>query len=265
MCSRRAVRTLSIDSSALGIVAALAFVLHLGFYEGFGYFRDELYFLACSRHLAWGYVDHPPGVAVVAWLSRAALGDTLLAVRFVPILFATAQVLLAGLTARAMGGRRFAQLLSAISVLAAPIYFGSYLNTDMFVNLGWSACAYVIARILAGGSPRLWVVVGLLAGLAFESKHAIVFFAAAFLAALLFAASNKNVVPGPGAYLLANVEYLGPLTFPLWAAGALWCAFSRAGRPFFAVPAECHLPIWMVRGPKAGSLQQLGPALKNWM
>jgi 4-amino-4-deoxy-L-arabinose transferase-like glycosyltransferase len=71
-------------------------LLHLAFHKGFGFFRDELYLIACGEHLDWGYVDQPPGVAAVAWASRHVLGDTLLAVRFVPMLFAAAQVLIAG-------------------------------------------------------------------------------------------------------------------------------------------------------------------------
>jgi hypothetical protein len=267
-----------VETTVLLVVAAVALAVHLVFYEGYGYFRDELYFLACARHLDWGYVDQPPGVAVVAWLSQAVFGDTLFAVRIVPILFATALVAVAGLTARAMGGALFAQLLAAICVLASPYFFATYLNTDMFMDLGWAVCALFIARALAGGSPKLWLAVGVAAGLTFEGKHAIVFFALPFLLALLLtaqrhllkepwlwagvaiacvlalpnvlweyahgwptwellgniAASDKNVVRGPLAYLLTNVEYAGPVALPVWLAGLAWCGFAREGRPFRA-------------------------------
>src|SRR5712664_4842782 len=89
-----------IDWLILGGLTLFTFVIHLAFYKGYGFFRDELYFIACSRHLAWGYVDQPPGVAVAAWASRHLLGDTLFAIRFVPMLFAAAQVLFTGLPAR---------------------------------------------------------------------------------------------------------------------------------------------------------------------
>ncbi|PYU11833.1 MAG: hypothetical protein DMG29_15275, partial [Acidobacteria bacterium] len=121
------------DWMLLGGLTLITFVLHVAFYKGYGFFRDELYFIACSRHLAWGYVDQPPGVAVAAWASRHLLGDTLFAIRFAPMLFAAAQVLFTGLTARAMGGCRYAVLLACICVVAAPQYFGSYLNTDVFM------------------------------------------------------------------------------------------------------------------------------------
>jgi hypothetical protein len=180
----------------LAALAVGTFLLHLACYRGYGYFRDELYFLACADHLDWGYVDQPPGVAVVAWAERRVLGDSLLSLRFVPMMFAAAQVLLAGLTARAMGGGRYAQVLAMICVAAAPIYFGSYLNTDMFMNLGWAACAWAASRVLAGESPKWWLLFGLFAGLAFEGKHAIVFFGGAFVLALLLDARARVLAKG---------------------------------------------------------------------
>src|SRR5271155_2793362 len=104
----------------LGAFALITFAVHIVFYKGYGFFRDELYFIACGRHLAWGYVDQPPGAPLVAWFSQKILGQTLFAIRFVPVLFATAQRLLTGLTTRAMGGRGYAQFLACLCVLAAP-------------------------------------------------------------------------------------------------------------------------------------------------
>ena len=61
------------------VLAIAACKLLLYFYTGrrYGYFVDELYYLACSRHLAWGYVDQPPLIALIAWLVRVALGQSL--------------------------------------------------------------------------------------------------------------------------------------------------------------------------------------------
>ena len=169
----------------LSLVAAAAFALHVAFYAGYGWFRDELYFLACSEHLAWGFVDAPPGVPVVLWLSRSLLGEDVFAARFVPIVFATLLVLLGGLTAHAMGGGRWAQALAALAVLAAPFWFTSYLNTDMFVNVGWAACAYLAARIVACDDRRLWLAAGAVTGLAFEGKHSMALFATALVVGIL--------------------------------------------------------------------------------
>jgi len=264
---------------AVYVIALATFALHLAFHEGFGFFRDELYFLACADHLDWGYVDHPPAVAVAAWVAKNVLGGSLLAVRSIPMLFASLQVLLAGLTVRALGGGRYAQVLAALCVMSAPIYFGSYLNTDMFLTLGWAACAWVAVRIFAGGDPRLWLLFGLFAGLTLQGKHAMVFFGVALLLGMLvggqrrqftgrwiwmgagltlliaspnlawevrhdwatyellsnIAATDKNVVLGPGEFLLSNFLFLAPLTAPVWGAGLLWCLFANAGKRFRAL------------------------------
>src|SRR3974390_3949840 len=68
------------------LIAACKRVVH--FYAGhrYGYLGDELYYLACSRHLAWGYVDQPPLIAVIGWAGRHTLGQSLLAIRFLPAL-----------------------------------------------------------------------------------------------------------------------------------------------------------------------------------
>src|SRR5437764_10726392 len=70
---------------AVGVYfALLTLLVHFAFNGGYGYFRDELYFLACGDHLAWGYPDHAPMVALIARASRTILGDSLFAIRFFP-------------------------------------------------------------------------------------------------------------------------------------------------------------------------------------
>jgi hypothetical protein len=177
----------------LAAFAIAAFCLHAAFYPGYGWFRDELYFLACSDHLDWGFVDAPPGVPLLLWVARSVFGDTIFGARFFPMLFAALQVLLAGLTAHALGGGRYAQALAALGVMVAPFWFPSYLNTDIFMNLGWAACAWLAALVLAGESPRLWLAFGVAAGLAFEGKHSIVFFLFAFVAGLLLTPERRRL------------------------------------------------------------------------
>ena len=71
-----------------------AALLHLATSWRYGYFRDELYFIACAKHLAWGYVDQPPFVALAAWLSAPG-GYHLVALRLLPALAAGATVYVA--------------------------------------------------------------------------------------------------------------------------------------------------------------------------
>ena len=62
-----------------GIFTALTFLVHFGSslwgrHLGYGFFRDEMYFLVCGHHLAWGYVDQPPMVALQARLAELLFG-----------------------------------------------------------------------------------------------------------------------------------------------------------------------------------------------
>src|SRR5712692_4096111 len=117
-------RVFSSDSTVLAALAAGKLLIHFLTNGGYGYFRDEFYYLACSEHLAAGYVDHPPLSIVLLAISRWALGDSLHAIRFLPALAGAALVFLTGVMARELGGGRFAQALAALTMIVAPVFLG---------------------------------------------------------------------------------------------------------------------------------------------
>ena len=114
-------------ATVLGLAAA-KFSIHLYAGRNYGYFVDEMYYLACSRHLAWGYVDQPPLIALVAWFARVVLGGSLPALRLLPALAGAGEVAMTALIARALGGGWFAQLLAGTAALVA----GGILGVDGF-------------------------------------------------------------------------------------------------------------------------------------
>ncbi len=61
----------------LGLAALPILIAVVATNGSYGYFLDEFYYLACSEHLAWGYVDHPPLSIVLLALTRAILGNAL--------------------------------------------------------------------------------------------------------------------------------------------------------------------------------------------
>ena len=101
-------------------MAMLKFLLHMVTAANYGLFVDELYFLACGEHLAWGYVDMPPLTAFQAWLAPGLFGDSLYAIHLLPALMGAANVLLIGALVRQLGGQRYAQGLAALSAVVAP-------------------------------------------------------------------------------------------------------------------------------------------------
>ncbi|HEY0793269.1 MAG TPA: glycosyltransferase family 39 protein [Chthoniobacterales bacterium] len=153
----------------------------------YGYFRDELYFMACGEHLSWGYVDHAPLAPSLAKLSRLLLGDSLFALRLLPAVAGAVKVGLTGLLARELGGSRFAVALGCLCVLVAPGYLAldTLFSMNAFEPVFWTGCAYAIILALRLGNRRYWILFGVLAGLGLENKHSLLFFGVGLLAGLL--------------------------------------------------------------------------------
>lgn len=182
-----------IDNTIIVGLAVATLTFHLVLNGRYGYFRDELYYIACSEHLDWGFVDHPPLIAVVTWFSRRVFGESLHAIRFLPAAAGALKVALAGLIARQLGGGRFAQAIAALAVLTVPVYLNidNILSMNAFEPLFWMGCVMVLIRILQGGDPRLWLVFGLLAGLGLENKHSTLFFGVAVIVGLLLTPARR--------------------------------------------------------------------------
>ena len=99
----------------IGYIAALSLILRLIAIEGFGYFRDEFYYISCSDHISFGYVDHPPFAMILLKIIRLVFGDSLIAIRILPVLSGAFLVFFTGLIARELEGKKFAMLLASVS------------------------------------------------------------------------------------------------------------------------------------------------------
>jgi len=253
---------LGAGSVAAGI-AAIGLFLHLYAGRQYGYFVDELYYLACARHLDWGYVDQPPLIAAIAWMVRAVLGDSLSAIRLLPALAAAGMVLLTAFLARELGGGRFAQGLAGLCFLLAPGFLGidHFLSMNAFEPLFWMGCAVLVIRMIRTGNGRLWIWFGLLAGVGLENKYSMGIFGFGLVAGLLLTAQRRVLASrwlwaGGGLALLIflpnllwNIHYHFPFL-------ELQENIRRSGRDvalspvsFFAQEAlamlPASLPIWL--------------------
>jgi 4-amino-4-deoxy-L-arabinose transferase-like glycosyltransferase len=176
--------------SYLGVLAFLIQMVSNGRY---GYFRDELYFLAASNHLALGYVDFAP---LIAWLARGfhiVFGDSLHAIRLLPALAFGAEVTLTGYIVRELGGKRWAVFLACVSVLFAPVILGNATRLSMnpLEPLFWMGCIYCVLLAINRNQPKIIFWSGILLGLGLLNKHSTIFFIGALVVGLLLTPERK--------------------------------------------------------------------------
>src|SRR6266699_2896952 len=187
-------RNYSTESALIIFFGAVALLVHLLTNGRYGYFRDELYYIACGRHLALGYVDQPPLSILLLRLSQALLGDSLFAIRLLSALAGAATVGLTGAIACELGGRGWAIALACAGSLCAlfNLAVGNFFSMNAFEPLFWMGCVYLLVRIINGASPTLWLWFGALLGLSLENKHSTAFFVAGIFVALLLTPERRH-------------------------------------------------------------------------
>ncbi len=208
--------TLTATGVILGIsICKLLIYLYAG--RHYGYFVDELYYLACSRHLDWGYVDQPPLIAFITWITRSLLGDSLPAIRFLPALAGACEVALTAFIARELGGNRFAQGLAGLAVLVAPGILGgdNLLTMNAFEPLFWMGCALLVIRIVKTGNQKLWVWFGIVAGIGLENKYSMLIFGAGIVFGLLLT-PHRRALASPWFWMGGAAAFLIFLPNLLW-------------------------------------------------
>jgi hypothetical protein len=177
------------------LLAAFQLALQITFHGSYNYFRDELYYIACSDHLAFGYVDQPPLSIAILWVSRHLLGDSLYAIRFLPALAGATVVFLTALMTRKLWGGSFAQGLAALSVVVAPVLIGQgkFFTMNPFDVLFWAVAGYIVVVILTDDRPRLWILFGLIVGLGLLNKYSMGFMIIGLVAGLLLTHQRKHL------------------------------------------------------------------------
>ncbi len=175
------------DLALLIALAALKLGFHLVTNTQYGFHRDELATLSDARHLAWGYVAYPPLTPFFGRIELFLFGTSLTGFRFFAALAQSIAFVMTGLIARDLGGGRAAMLIAAGATAIAPISLGAsalfqYVSFDYlwFVLLVW-----FVLRLIRSGDERWWVAIGLVIGLAVETKYTAAFFVAGLVAGVL--------------------------------------------------------------------------------
>jgi 4-amino-4-deoxy-L-arabinose transferase-like glycosyltransferase len=180
-------------AGAVWWVAAGVVVLELAVSARYGFHRDELYFIACAHHLAFGYVDQGPLGPAVVRVAIDLFGTSPSAVRVFPALAGGALVIGTGLTTSALGGGRYAQLLAAVAMACAPVTLGAahLAGTTIYDLAAWTFTLWLVVRAVVLHRPRSWLAAGAVVGLGLENKDLLLLFSAALVVGLLLTPSRS--------------------------------------------------------------------------
>lgn len=236
--------------------------LYANTFASYGIFRDEFYYIACSNHLAAGYVDQPPFSIFILSLSRAIFGESLFALRLLPSVMAALTVFVTGLIVKEMNGGKAAVVIACSAVIAAPIILGmnTIFSMNTFDHLFWALAAYIILLIIKNDTTKYWVLLGVVFGFALLNKIGISWFIFGFYAALLLTDKRKKFftadpyITGIIALLLfspfiiwnflndfAHIEFIRNATLYKYA-GLTWLSFLLDQ---FILPNPVSVFVWL--------------------
>jgi 4-amino-4-deoxy-L-arabinose transferase-like glycosyltransferase len=176
-------------------VALVRVAIYLVAAPNYGYFRDEMYYLACGEHPAWGYMDQPPLIAWIAWLLQHTIGVSLYALRLLPMLADAATILLIALLTRKLGGGPWAMFLASLALLVAPIYlaFSHLFTMNAFDPFLWTLIAWLLVDLVQTGKESNWLWIGILTGVTLLNKYGVLFFVAGLLAGVAFSPTRRSL------------------------------------------------------------------------
>jgi 4-amino-4-deoxy-L-arabinose transferase-like glycosyltransferase len=182
--------------AALGLLVALALTrlaLHCLTNWQYGFHRDELGVLDDARHLDWGYVSYPPLTPFLARVALILFGPSLVGLRFFSALAQGVAMVVTGLMARELGGRRWAQVSAALAAAVAPmsICMATMFQYIAFDYLWWVLAAWFVIRLLRSEDPRWWLAIGAVLGLGMMTKYTMIFLVAGVVAGVLLTPARR--------------------------------------------------------------------------
>jgi 4-amino-4-deoxy-L-arabinose transferase-like glycosyltransferase len=190
---------------------------------------DEAYYWMWSKHLAFGYYDHPPMVAFVIRLGTLIAGDTELGVRLISILLALPMSWAVYHTAAILfGGRRVAATATILLNVTLMAAVGTLIVTpDAPLLVAASFVLFFLAKVLQTGRGAWWLAVGVAVGTALLSKYTALFFGPAILIWLATVPKLRRWLISPWPYLGGIVAFAVFAPVVLWNADHHWVSFIK--------------------------------------
>ena len=181
------------DVAVLLLIAVISILLRTLVNGQYGFHRDELLTYTNARHLDWGYVPYPPITAFLARIALELFGTSLRGFRFFGAVAQSVMMLFAGLSARALGGNRYTQVVTAIAagIGGVTLTHGSFYSYTSFDQLFWMMVAYFVVLLLKSEDPRWWLAIGASIGLGMMAKYSVAFFTLGVLGGLLLTPARR--------------------------------------------------------------------------
>ncbi len=263
MNRKQYLKSLTGGIALLGYIALATTVCHLIISENYGYFLDELYTIACSQHISLAFVDIPPVAPTLLALVTAVLGNSLFAIHLLPSLFSGAAVIIAGLMAKELGGKKLAMVIAGLAAAFVPVWMalGSLYTYDFLDQLILLILFFFMIKLIKSENLKLWLVIGAIAGIGLMTKPSMIFFVIGIALALLFT-KHRRMYATPWPWLGAGIAFIIILPALIWQIGndfpiaEYWGAYS-IGKAVHADPVEfvlmqivgmnaILLPLWLL-------------------
>jgi 4-amino-4-deoxy-L-arabinose transferase-like glycosyltransferase len=189
------------------------------------YYGDEPYYWLWSRHLAWGYYDHPPAVAVLIRAGTALFGDTEFGVRFAGLAMSVPMTLCVWRTGSLLlGGTENGGRAALFFNLTLQATIQTFMATPDAAALACSAAfIWALAEMTVSRNGRWWLLAGLFAGLGLLAKYTVLFTAAGAVVWLLLTKDGRAWLKTPWPWLGGTIAAL------LFAPNLIWNADNDWG------------------------------------
>ena len=231
------------------ILAFVMFGLLFATAWSYGPFGDEFYYIECGKHLDFGYVDHPPIVAVVAFFIRSFFGESYIWLRLITALIGGVSVILASRITKKLGGGHFAQVMTCLAVVAAPGFWAifSFYSMNALDIVIIEIVVLLLIGILQGGRQRLWLAFGIVAGIGLQNKMTMLVFGFALvvgIAATRYRSLLKTKWPYIGVVIAAFIF----LPHVIWQITHGWPTldFIRLTQEYTIYPLSMFEFLWQI-------------------
>ncbi|MFE3056459.1 glycosyltransferase family 39 protein [Nocardia sp. NPDC059239] len=213
--------------AAVAVPAAVVLLLSASRY---GYFGDELYFLAAGRRPGFGYADQGPVLPLLAWLMDSLTPGSFFVLRLPSVALTVTAIVLCAMLAREFDGGRWAQLLAAVGYAGSPFLLlqGTMLTTNAVDTALWVIITSLVVRWVRTRDDRLLLAAALVTALDMQVKWLIPFFWIAVAASSLLC-GPRELVRRPLLWVGGAIVVAATVPELIWQARHSWPQLKMGG------------------------------------